>query len=366
VLEADASMSWGSDSPSHVKKQILLLSPSRGLGGGIERYVETLEWAFAAHGGSCQRIDLHQPGPVGQARMMTQGRRILEQTSVPTRLVVAHRALLPMAYLLARRSPTCGISVLCHGCDVWDAQFRPRRYVESRLMRRSIVRIVAVSSFTAGAISRLSPATILPPGLSGEWFQTLVEGSAIRRSETPGIHLVTAFRLAAWREKGLPQLMEAIAFLGRSDIHLTVCGSGKPPADLMNAVRACGSCTVRQGLTDRELASQLAAADLFVLATRTKAGRRASGEGFGLVLLEAQVAGTPVVGPAYGGSPDAYIDRVTGVAPIDETPGALANVLAKLLADPQRLAQMGRRAAEWARDSFAPERYAQLVVSRLL
>jgi glycosyltransferase involved in cell wall biosynthesis len=84
------------------------------------------------------------------------------------------------------------------------------------------------------------------------------------------------------------------------------------------------------------------------------------------VLLEAQVAGTPVVGPAFGGSSDAYIENVTGVAPIDESAGALANVLNDLLEDPQRLEQMSRRATEWAREAFAPERYAQLAVAKLL
>ena len=43
--------------------RVLLLSPSRGLGGGIERYVATLEWAFAAEGVECQRLDLSGPGP---------------------------------------------------------------------------------------------------------------------------------------------------------------------------------------------------------------------------------------------------------------------------------------------------------------
>ena len=123
---------------------------------------------------------------------------------------------------------------------------------------------------------------------------------------------------------------------------------------------------MRPGLRDHELAGQLAASDLFVLATRTRPGRNASGEGFGLVLLEAQVAGTPVVGPAYGGSHDAYIDQVTGVSPTDESERALARTLEDLLQYPGRLPEMGKRAAEWASESFAPERYAPLAVARLL
>ena len=120
------------------------------------------------------------------------------------------------------------------------------------------------------------------------------------------------------------------------------------------------------GLTDQDLARQFASADLFVLATRTRPGRQPSGEGFGLVLLEAQVAGTPVVAPAYGGSHDAYIHGVTGDAPIDETASALGDVLDRLLRDPDQLARMSKHAAEWARECFAPDRYAALAVDRLL
>ncbi len=228
------------------------------------------------------------------------------------------------------------------------------------------MRVLAMSSFTAGALCGTSPASVLPSGMSKEWFDTLVRASATGRDRRPGVNIVTAFRLNAWREKGLPELMGAVAALRRSDIHLTVCGTGEAPSELHRAAQKHSWCTLRPGLTDCELAGELAAANLFVLATRTRAGRRASGEGFGVSLLEAQVAGIPVVGPAYGGSPDAYIDRVTGVAPLDESVAALAKTLDSLLSEPHRLERMGRRAAEWARECFAPERYAQLVVAKFL
>jgi glycosyltransferase involved in cell wall biosynthesis len=84
------------------------------------------------------------------------------------------------------------------------------------------------------------------------------------------------------------------------------------------------------------------------------------------VLIEAQLAGTAVIAPAHGGSWDAYVEGVTGVAPADETAEALARAIDELLANPARLALLGKRAADWARESFAPERYVQLVARRLL
>ena len=106
---------------------MLLLSPSRGLGGGIERYVATLEWAFAAEGVECRRLDLSEPGARAHARLLTQARAILRAGSEPARLVVAHRSLLPVAALLARDSAACGVSVLCYGSEMWGSRWRPRR-----------------------------------------------------------------------------------------------------------------------------------------------------------------------------------------------------------------------------------------------
>jgi phosphatidylinositol alpha-1,6-mannosyltransferase len=346
--------------------EVLLLSPSRGLGGGIERYVETLEWAFAAQGVGCQRIDLHHPGPAGHAGLLARCSFALRGRTERTRLVVAHRALLPVATVLASASSVEGISVICHGSDVWGPRLRPRWRTEARLMRRRDVRVVAVSSFTAGALPPGVLASVLPPGLSAGWFGELAQAATQIRPGDGKIRLVTAFRLADWRDKGLPQLLAAVEALGRPDVSLSVCGSGEPSAELLRAIRAHQWCTLRPGLSDAGLAAELAAADLFVLATRTRPGRAASGEGFGLVLLEAQVAGTPVVGPAHGGSHDAYLDGVTGATPTGESAAELADLLATLLKEPADLGQMGASAASWARECFAPGRYAGLAVTRLL
>ena len=346
--------------------RVLLLSPSRGLGGGIERYVEALEWAFAAEGIEYRRLDLSRPGARAHAQLVTEGHAILREGSEPARLIVAHRALLPAAALLARDSASCGVSVLCHGSEMWGSRWRPRRNLERHLMRSAGVRVVAVSNFTAGAIMSDCLATVLPPALSREWFDTLAAAAACRPDRGPQIRLATAFRLAEWRTKGLPQLVEAVTALGRPDVCLTICGSGNPPTDLLRLVGKHSWCVLRPGLSDDDLARELAAADLFVLATQTRYGRGAVGEGFGLVLLEAQAAGTPVIAPAYGGSHEAYVEGVTGVAPADESPEALTRTLDDLLKDPARLAWMGSHAAQWTRVAFAPERYAQLAVRRLL
>lgn len=344
---------------------VLLLTPSKGCGGGIERYAEALEGAFKQQGVNYRRIDLEGSGPGAHLRMLAVARQWLATCHRHIRIVVVHRALLPLASVLARHRAVAGISLVCHGIDVWGGRSRIRRLVEGRLMQGCKVRVLAVSSFTAGALLPSCHASILPPGLSRGWFETLVSSSQ-GTPQGDGFRVVTVFRLADWRDKGLPELLEAVATLRREDVEVLVCGSGEAPAELQVLVEGHPFCTVRSQLTDQDLAGELAAADIFVLATRTRSGRDAYGEGFGLALLEAQVAGTPVVGPAFGGSHDAFVDRVTGIAPVDETAAALAVVLSDLFQDSDQLAEMGRCASEVMRTRFAPDSYAERAVRTLL
>lgn len=363
-------LAYGKYSPSIDQKpeavrRVLLLAPSRGLGGGIERYVETLEWAFSAKGVCSHRIDLRRSGTRAHLKMMADSRAVLRDNSKPISVLVGHRALLPVATLVAHDPMVRGLFLLCHGNEVWGPR-RPRSRFERRLMQRAGVNVVAVSSFTAGALAPHCQATVLPPALSEDWFHMLAAAGDAERQSPREFQLVTAFRLGSWREKGLPELIDAVARLRRPDVRLTICGSGDAPRDLVRLVESKSWCVLAVHMNDRDLARTFATADLFVLATRTRFGRSASGEGFGMVLLEAQVAGTAVIAPAYGGSADAYIDGVTGMAPVDESAEALALVLGRLLDDRARLTWMGTRASEWARESFAPELYAQLVVDKLL
>ncbi|MGH3345156.1 MAG: glycosyltransferase family 4 protein [Carbonactinosporaceae bacterium] len=344
---------------------VVLLAPSNGLGGGIERYVSTVEAAFQEHEVPYRRIDLldgdRPPGRVAKLRFIRDAMRAMRASREPVRLVLAHRNLLPIASLLLRRYDITGVSVLLYGLEIWD-----RRLGRGRAMRRPNVRPVAISNFSAGALAGTCRANVLHPGVSPAWYSTLVDAGSRAQQESGVIHLVTTFRLQDWRDKGLDTLLGALDLLDDERVRLTVCGSGPVPAELPAALARRPWCRIASDLSDRALADLLAGADLFVLATRTRYGREAYGEGFGLVLLEAQIAGTPVVAPAFGGSGDAFQDGLTGLAPIDESPEALASVLGVLIGDERRRADMGRAAASWSRAAFDPATYSRRVVTTLL
>jgi D-inositol-3-phosphate glycosyltransferase len=71
-------------------------------------------------------------------------------------------------------------------------------------------------------------------------------------------------------------------------------------------------------------------------------------ESFGLVAVEAQACGTPVVAAAVGGLRTAVADGVSGVLVDSRDPAAYARAVAGLIAQPERLAGLGQGAREHA------------------
>jgi D-inositol-3-phosphate glycosyltransferase len=71
-------------------------------------------------------------------------------------------------------------------------------------------------------------------------------------------------------------------------------------------------------------------------------------ESFGLVAVEAQACGTPVVAAAVGGLRTAVADGVSGVLVDSRDPAAYARAVAGLIAQPERLARFAQGAREHA------------------
>jgi D-inositol-3-phosphate glycosyltransferase len=89
-----------------------------------------------------------------------------------------------------------------------------------------------------------------------------------------------------------------------------------------------------------ELADWYRAADVVLVPSHS--------ESFGLVALEAQACGTPVVAAAVGGLRTAVRDSVSGVLVDGHDPEVWARVLSDLLMSPARLVALSRGAREHA------------------
>ena len=358
-------------SPSLVADQpprVLLLSPSRGLGGGIERYLTTVEETLRAGGADIVRVDMLEPE--AELSLATRARFLLRVLDAARRfgradsVIAAHANLIPVAAAATRVTHAPLGPVLFYGTDIWGMRWTDRAILRTDPRLRP----VTISSYSAGALSRVGLAPILAPGISPAWRTALLAEARRRRPLSPVPTVLSVFRLDDWVGKGAAVLLEAVesARAAVGPIRLVLAGRGPAPGALHELVSAHPDTELHESPTDEALARFYATADLFVLCTRTRSrGPGQSGEGYGIVLLEAQLAGCAVVGPASGGSHDAYQDGVTGQTPTDESAGALEIVLRAMLTDRARLTRIGRRAADWAEAATRPEDYTRAVFSTL-
>lgn len=195
--------------------------------------------------------------------------------------------------------------------------------------------------------------TVITPGVDLSAFSPALRGHRPDepRPGTPGrpLRLLFAGRLQAL--KGPHVLIDALAQL-RSDapglpVELDVVGVGTRgfTTRLRERVHELGlDDVVRFGpaLPAPQLAARMRGADLVAVPS--------SSETFGLVALEAQACGTPVLATDVDGLRTAVLDGVTGRLVPDREPGSWAGAVLELARDPEALARMGAAAARRARE----------------
>lgn len=242
--------------------------------------------------------------------------------------------------------------VTCHGSDVrlLDRGGVLRAAGRSTLVRASAV--TCVSQFLTRDVERAVPElagrvrTIYMP-VDVERFARV---AGAPRAEPPRILFVGNLVPS----KGVPVLVDAFALLRQRGIacRLRIVGGGADEAALRAQAAAAGVGDEIEwpGFVPQDrIAAEYAAATAVVLPSRGK------GEGLGLVLAEAQLAGTAVVGSPAGGIPEVVRDEETGLIAADGDAGHLASQLGRLLTDEalrQRLVAAGRMHATRL---FAPE-----------
>lgn len=184
----------------------------------------------------------------------------------------------------------------------------------------------ATARLLTGNYAITRPVRIMPCGVGDDFFQQ-------HAPPLPPTRLLTVCTLTAQRpRKNADGVLRALAMLGDTyKWHYDVAGGG----DLVDATRALATelglanrVTIHGAVDDARLKQLYAAADLFILAPRPAAE---DVEGFGIVYLEANASGTPVLATRVGGVVDAVRDGVSGFFADSAEPQDLALALHQYL-----------------------------------
>ena len=358
--------------------------------GGIQRYLCGL--AAALHRGGeevlviardqagAQDFDIASPVPI--VRISAGGRlhtaRALARTATthihertpddPVRAVLAGNWWPDglAAWLVQRRTGTPYV-VMGYGREMIQTGTNLAKWLMQNLIIRGAAGGLAVSHYAAERLQRrgLKPDRVAviyggvdPDGLAADQNEVEQMRSALSQSGEP--LLLTVGRLV--QRKGHSQVIAAlpkvVAQLG--PVRYLIAGTGPEEQRLRRVADQHGVAELIEFLghvDDGKLAALYQAVDLFIMPSRDLYGQPI--EGLGLVYLEANLCGLPVIGSNTGGIADAIADGETGLLVNPEERSEIAAAIVRLLSDPDWAAQLGAAGRARVLREFTWDRVAE-------
>jgi phosphatidyl-myo-inositol dimannoside synthase len=227
-------------------------------------------------------------------------------------VICGHLNLLPAAWAVARtrRVP---LALIIHGIDAWAPTRNPlTNFLAGRIDALISVSKVSADRFRAWSGVSQESIYILPNSVDLERFtpgpkpQELVTRYGLQGSRV----LLTVGRLASEeRYKGFDEVLEILPQLLRryENVKYMIAGHG-PDAPRLKAKAAAlgvtGSVIFTGRISEEEKVGHYRLGDLYVMPS--------SGEGFGIVLIEAAACGLPVIGSKVDGSAEALLQGRLG------------------------------------------------------
>jgi glycosyltransferase involved in cell wall biosynthesis len=212
---------------------------------------------------------------------------------------------------------------------------------------RSAARVIATSRYSAERARefyglREAPAVVPELIELGEWRKAL-DNTAGQAAQPTVLTVLYVGRM--YRRKRVDVLLRAASML-RGRVRVRIVGNG-PCASawrkLSEDLRLGDSVTWLGDVSRKELAAEYRGADVVCLPSVQ--------EGFGIVLLEAMAAGTPIVAARAAAIPEVVPH---GVLVEPDRPEALAAAIEELAGDPARRAELARTGSAWVEQFDAP------------
>lgn len=252
-----------------------------------------------------------------------------------------HEPLIPSISLLALRNSDVPAVGTFHAAMEWSFGYGIARGALGPTIRKLAVRTV-VSDSARALVSKYFPGpyALTPNGIDVSAF---AGAEPVRHADGPTVLFFSRLE----KRKGLEVLVRAMATLAETPATLVVAGAGPEERTVKSLARSLSVDAVWLGrVPDAEVAATYRGADVYCAPAL-------GGESFGIVLVEAMAAGTPVVCSALPG-----FQAVAGDAAFLVPARAhrrLGAALRRVLEDSEKAAEMraaGREAAaryDWGR-----------------
>ncbi len=258
--------------------------------------------------------------------------------------------------------------VFVHGDEISQTEKRKHQPKLRDAIYRGAAALVAANPYALAHLERILGTTerchLLTPGVDSRHFhagepsrvlreQWLRHGTEQGLQEQDGPILLTAARLV--KKKGHDTLLRSLRVVIAEfpTLRYVIAGDGPERRALEALVKELelGRQVIFAGDVPHDaLGEYYRAADIFAMANCMDTGGDI--ESFGMVFVEANACGKPVIGGRSGGTSAAVVDGVTGFLCEPGEPGGFAEALLALLRNPVLRKRMGEAGAARALAGF--------------
>jgi len=273
-------------------------------------------------------------------------------------LLLGHAHLLPLLDYLPQL-PKVSRWIWIHGLEVWGGQ--ASHWVP---YLNQLNHVVSVSNFTAQQVidsGLVVPVSVIPNCIDVNQFTPTLTPEKIRRQEI----LICGRMSANESYKGHDLLFRSLPLAERLlDMSLTlrVVGSGDDMRRLKTKAQQLGleeKVVFTGRISLPELIEAYRHCGVFCMPSRVDRHENTfwSGEGFGIVYIEAAACGRPVIASMDGGAPETIIPEQTGLLVNPRSEESVAQGIADILRDPARSDSMGRNGRLLVEQEFSREKF---------
>jgi phosphatidyl-myo-inositol dimannoside synthase len=271
-------------------------------------------------------------------------------------IIIGHASLLFGVPLRRLDTP---VWLWVYGIEVWGEELRTLAATI-----RSLDRIVSISEFTAQQVGRWSgsvPVSIVPCFVDESVFVPAASAEFVRRNEI----LICGRMSPLERYKGHEVLFRALRGAERlcgfkPSISVVGDGEDRPRLEeLANQLGMADSIRFRGRLPLAQLVEAYQNCGVFAMPSYVEQRHtgRWTGEGFGIVYIEAAACGRPVIASREGGARETVVHGRTGLLVDPRSTESVADAIAMILRDSQLADSMGAAGRVMVTHRFSRRRF---------
>jgi len=262
------------------------------------------------------------------------------------------------------------VYILGHGTEFLPgkSKFRENFWIKyySKLILKRATAVICNSDYTGDLVKKISKdiaAVTLPLAVDEKKFASVDENLVGDKLKICSISRLVKFKghdfiinvLSKMESKYLDQIELEIAGKGNDLDYLK---------DLVNIKQLENVVTFQGFISDSDLPAFYSNNNLFILCSRESNGS-SEVEGFGLVFLEAQSSGIPVIGTKTGGIPDAIEHGYGGWLINQDNENELEEILKEIIDNKVILTEQGRKARTRVENNFTWDKYTSKLLKIL-